>query len=197
MTHHGEQRNTGVARTVWASVGAAVVAAGSMIGLAATSAAEPQESGTVTVFVDATSAGFVDTGFTLQPGRPVVVVATGIARHDSELPSTESGPDGYWWICEDSGCPLPGAGFGSLIGKVGVEPPIFVGSGPTTVLGTGPLEFAYNDFPEFADNSGGYDVTITFSCDAQTGYPDAEGCGNPVPEPAPWWGSIDFGSLIN
>jgi hypothetical protein len=49
-----------------------------------------------------------------------------------------------------------------------------VGDGPTTLTGSGVLSFGYNDrLGTYGDNSGGFDVTVTYPCQPGHGNGDA------------------------
>ena len=72
---------------------------------------------------------------------------------------------------------LPGAPALGLVGRVGNGPWVQVGSGPTTLSGTGALVFAVNDYYFFFwDNTGSFSVTATLSsaCFPGWGHGDAK-----------------------
>jgi hypothetical protein len=106
----------------------------------------------------------VDTGLVLTDGMSVTATATGAvcASGDSSCP----GPNGDasydttgGWL---GGFVLPGAPAWGLVGRVGNGPWVQVGSGPTTLSGTGTLVFSVND-DYFWDNGGSFTVTVTVS----------------------------------
>ena len=76
------------------------------------------------------------------------------------------GPDrNASWDTTDSwygGYLLPGAPAWGLVGRVGNGQWVHVGSGPTTLSGTGELAFAAND-DLFPDNTDNFVVTVSFS----------------------------------
>ena len=121
--------------------------------------------------------GWQDTGFTLKAGLPVVVTATGVANCGSA--PCAGGPAGAcpWWIKDciaPSGLLVPGGHPFALYAQVGSGLPVFVGDGPTTLTGAGPLSFGYNDrLTTYGDNGGGFDVTVTYLCQPGNGRGDA------------------------
>ncbi|MGH8698250.1 MAG: hypothetical protein ACREVS_17335, partial [Burkholderiales bacterium] len=64
---------------------------------------------------------------------------------------------------------LPGAPAIGLIARVGENPWMDVGSGPTTLSGRGVLVFAVND-NWFPDNSGSFEVTVSVSYACKPGW---------------------------
>ena len=124
----------------------------------------------------------VSTGLVLRQGQTVTVTATGAVCPfgDSYCP----GPDGT--SAQDTtgtsfgGFPLPGAPAWGLIGRVGTGPWVQIGSGPTTLSGTGALVFAVND-DLLADNAGSFTVTVSYACRPGWGYGDKNHahCGPP------------------
>jgi hypothetical protein len=119
----------------------------------------------------------VDTGLVLTTGMSVSVSASGAIcvsgtsicpgpGGTSSVDTTTSGYGGYV---------LPGAPAYGLIGRVGDGPWVQVGSGPTTLSGTGHLVFAVND-DFLPDNTGSFEVSVTVSydtCFPGWGYGDA------------------------
>ncbi len=171
---------------------AVVVSLSGSLGSAQVFASDP--TGTRLFIVPATAGDapppttWVDTGFDLipGPGHSIMVTATGIAQFcptpglvggggcsttpDGPFPGSPAGstfpPDCTF------GCPIAGAPIGTLIAKVGTALPVVVGSA-STLTGSGRLLFAYNDgFGAHFDNSGKYDVTITFQCQPGNGFGD-------------------------
>jgi hypothetical protein len=123
----------------------------------------------------------VNTGLVLTSGMSVNVTATGaVCPFSGFCP----GPNGYtlWDTSQSSygGFPLPGAPAWGLVGRVGNGPWAQVGSGPTTLSGTGVLVFAVND-DLLADNTGSFTVTVSYTCYPGWGYGDAHHthCGPP------------------
>ena len=109
----------------------------------------------------------------------VTATATGVvcASPNSLCP----GPNGdvlydttHGWF---GGFVLPGAPALGLVGRVGNGPWVQVGSGPTTLSGTGTLVFSVNDYYSyFWDNAGSFTVTATLSyaCFPGWGHGDAK-----------------------
>ena len=172
---------------------AAIVAllAGTCILAPAVSASGPQAgncgllSGCITVTVPGNGDGngnpWVDTGFVLKAGLPVSVTATGTACVDPSSSSFCSGPNGLGAGPGD--ILLPSASWGSLIGRIDGGAPFAVGAGPTTITGSGALQFAQNDSLGNQNNTGAFQATITFTCLPVNGngnrrfYP----CASPAP----------------
>jgi hypothetical protein len=71
-----------------------------------------------------------------------------------------TGPDGTG-VQRYKGCRFiaPQLSAGGLIARVGDGDFVFVGSGPVTLTGWGPVKFAINDC-YFGDNTGGFNVTM-------------------------------------
>lgn len=105
----------------------------------------------------------VSTGLVLEAGQYVKVTATGAMCPWGDVFDYCVGPDGNAsWATTDSwygGYLLPGAPAWGLVGRVGNGPWIHVGSGPTTLSGTGELVFAAND-DLFPDNTGNFVVNV-------------------------------------
>jgi hypothetical protein len=125
-------------------------------------------AGPVTSSVTVTVPGYghngqpwVDTGIVLTPGITATVTATGQACVDPTSPAFCGGPNGTGGGPSD--ILLPSASWGSLIGRVNGGAPIPVGVGPTTITGSGPLQFAQNDSLGNGNNTGTFQVTITFT----------------------------------
>ena len=146
-----------------------VVVTAIALAVAAQGTAAPVSS---TYTVGASSLPGVNTGLVLQNGQSVSVTATG-----SVCPFGGGfcvGPDGDPSVDTTQslygGFVLPGAPAWGLVGRVGSGPWMQVGSGPTTVSGTGVLEFAVND-DLFIDNTGSFTVTVTSSSGSDACYP--------------------------
>ena len=104
-----------------------------------------------------------NTGLVLTDGMSVTATAAGaVCAGNGYCP----GPDGI--VSQDTtgtsygGFVLPGAPAWGLVGRVGNGPWVQVGSGPTTLSGTGMLVFSVND-DLFWDNTGSFTVTATLS----------------------------------
>lgn len=120
-----------------------------------------------------------NTGLVLTEGMSVTATATGVvcASPNNLCP----GPNGdasfdttHDWF---GGFVLPGAPALGLVGRVGNGPWVQVGSGPTTLSGTGALVFSVNDYYSyFWDNTGSFTVTATLSyaCFPGWGHGDAK-----------------------
>lgn len=122
------------------------------------------------------AAGLVDTGIDLAAGESVVITATGSAK--TNVNASATGPDGGIDTCfAPPHCPLAHDPAYSLIAKVASGDFVNVGSGPTTVTGTGRIHLAYND-GNYSDNdfagNGGYTASIAFPAPPCTH--DGRGC---------------------
>ena len=154
----------------------------------------------------------LSTGLVVDPAATVSVSATGaICPFGGSFCPGPNG-DSSWNTTGIlyGGFPLAGAPAWGLLARVGTGPWVQVGSGPTTVSGTGVLEFAVND-DYLADNTGSFTVTVSVtsstqvrSCKPGWGYGDKnhEHCGppgregkpdNPGQDPSckPGWGNGD------
>lgn len=117
-----------------------------------------------------------DTGLVLKPGTTATISA-----------------DGFWKSCNERTCNTTADGIGvrqvpdctfiapdlsvfSLIAQIGRKAPVFVGIGPTTIMGYGKLKFAINDC-YFGDNIGGFTVTVTYPTDSMIVTPNVEVAG--------------------
>ena len=105
----------------------------------------------------------VNTGLVLDNRLSVTVTATGaVCPFGSSIVCV--GPDGEPSIdttqSSYGGFVLPGAPAWGLVGRVGDGPWVQVGSGPTTLSGSGVLVFAVND-DLFGDNTGSFTVTVS------------------------------------
>ncbi len=143
------------------------------------------DTASATFFVPATAGGgtdmlggtpWFDTGLMLKPGTMVTIYAAGrwTDCNDSACAAT---PDGSG-VQHFDGCAYiaPELSAGSLIARTGKKAPVFVGSGPTAIMGYGQLKFAINDC-YFGDNIGGFTVTVTYPPDSVITNPDAEVTG--------------------
>lgn len=152
------------------------------IGLFSSTVLAAGGTASATFFVPATAGGgtdllggtpWFDTGLLLKPGTMVTISA-----------------DGFWKSCNERTCNTTADGIGvrhvpdctfiapdlsvfSLIAQTGKNVPVFVGIGPTTIMGYGKLTFAINDC-FFGDNTGGFNVTVTYPTDLVTVNSDAE-----------------------
>ena len=90
---------------------------------------------------------------------------------DASVDTTQSGYGGFV---------TPGAPAWGLVARVGGGAWVQVGSGPTTLSGTGELVFAVND-DLFWDNAGSFAVTVDRQCWPGWGWGDAnhDHCGPP------------------
>ena len=106
----------------------------------------------------------VNTGLVLKKGKPVTVTATGSFCPGGGSSGLCFGPDGTMSADTKSspygGFPLPGAPAWGLIARVGSDPWVQVGAGPTTLSGVGALVFAVND-DWLPDNRGGFVVAVS------------------------------------
>jgi hypothetical protein len=120
-------------------------------------------------FVPATAGGgteamggtdWFDSGIALN-GESVAISASGTWSDCGET-SADCGatPDGSG-VTRIKGCRFiaPHLSAGGLIARVGDGTMVFIGTGPTTLSGTGSVRFAINDC-FFGDNEGGFTVTM-------------------------------------
>jgi hypothetical protein len=125
----------------------------------------------------------VRTGLVLEDGQQVTVTATGTMCPWGTAYCV--GPDGNSaWATTDSwygGYLLPGAPAWGLVGRVGNGPWVHVGSGPTTLSGTGEVVFAAND-DLFPDNTSNF--VVSYECRPGWGHGDENHphCGPPRAE---------------
>jgi hypothetical protein len=186
-----------------------------VVAIALAAAAQAGAAGPTTVSAAYTVGGLtvpgVSTGLVLRPGQIVTVTATGgvCPYGNSYCP----GPDGNAAIdttgTSFGGFPLPGAPAWGLVGRVGSGSWVQVGTGPTTLSGTGALVFAVND-DLLVDNTGSFAVTVRWACWPGWGNGDKNHthCGPPglaaktgaPPAPQgdsckPGWGSGDTNDL--
>jgi hypothetical protein len=156
-------------------VSGAVLGTGHGVALAASGGGQWQTTTTTIVSVDALTAGWTDTGVLVPSGATVTLTATGTANCDypdcGDIDA--NGPGGT----ADSSFTAPGLPVLSLVGMIGTGSAFFVGTGPTTVTGSGELYLAYND-NIYWDNAGGFTVTITTTmvCAPGYGYGDTNHC---------------------
>ena len=141
-------------------------------------AAAPSSTASSDYIVGSSSTPGADTGLLLSGGQSVTATATG-----AFCPFGDSycvGPDGYPPIntlqSSFGSFVLPGAPAWGLVGRVGDGPWVQVGSGPTTLSGTGELVFSIND-DLWSDNAGSFTVTVSYSCPRRS---DFGACGQTV-----------------
>jgi hypothetical protein len=112
--------------------------------------------------IDATAC-WVDTAIPLTAGQAITINASGMANTWEGKDISNGDPDGQPANqCGAISCPLRGAQYGALIGKVGEAGETFlVGSHlEFTAAADGNLFLTINDMV-CTDNSGGFDVAIT------------------------------------
>jgi hypothetical protein len=130
-------------------------------------AAQPQ---TVNVRLDARRQLWTDAKFELAPGQTADFKATGIAGW---VPGVDVGPDG---LTAKPDCELvaPDAPMGSLLGRVGDGPAMFLGSSGR-LTGPGHVALLYNDCPgNYFNNRGAFEVIFSVSAAPTTPDPDEE-----------------------
>jgi len=120
-----------------------------------------------------------NTGLVLTDGMSVEATATGVVCASPNNLCPGPNGDASFDTTRDwfGGFVLPGAPALGLVGRVGNGPWVQVGSGPTTLSGTGALVFAVNDYYFFFwDNTGSFTVTATLSsaCFPGWGHGDAK-----------------------
>jgi hypothetical protein len=105
---------------------------------------------------DVSGTGFVDTGVFVQGSASVSATGTiDIGLGDNDTPDGQPTADS----CSTQ-CPAPTFTFWSLIARIGDGPWQEVGSGPTTVVGTGEVYLGVDDDGD-SDNSGQWTATVT------------------------------------
>lgn len=118
---------------------------------------------TFTTIVPANELWF-NTGVNIIKGQEVTIRATGIVNTWGGRDISNSDANGQTtadWICDNTGCPIPGGYYGELIGKLGVGTPFRVGSSlDFTAPESGTLILTINDWT-FEDNSGEFNVIVT------------------------------------
>ena len=185
------------------SKGVTVVGAIIALVLAAQStAAAPANTVSTDYTVGALVVPGVETGLVLTNGTSVTVTATGVVC--LLWGSFCMGPDGdSSYDTTNDGFLLPGAPAGGLVARVGNGAWVPVGSGPTTLSGSGELVFAVNDryYPNsYEDNSGIFKVTVTYAPSRRTCYPghgygdsNHDHSGPPGLDPDPRWPGHGYG----
>jgi hypothetical protein len=158
--------------------------------VAASAPAAGSATSTYVYNVPGSSVPGVSTGLVVDPASTVVVTATGaICPYGGSFCPGPNGDTG--WNTTGTGYggfPLPGGPAWGLVARVGAGSWVHVGVGPTTVSGTGELEFAVND-DYLPDNTGSFTVTVTVTtataqettCKPGWGYGDEnhDHCGPP------------------
>ena len=105
---------------------------------------------------DVSGTGDFDTGISVQ--RSASISASGMLNIGYGSSDTPDG-DSTAGACSTQ-CPAPTLTYWSLIARIGDGPWQEVGSGPTTVVGTGELYLDVDD-DGYADNSGSWTATVT------------------------------------
>lgn len=181
MTTSKQEHPRRTRRTPLTALGGVVFAATAILGTAVGPAAADSVSQDITVY--ATTEGFVDSGIVLPDNTEVTLTASGSATFAQNDPNLTAGPDGFAGACI-GGCPIDGANLGALIVKIGDAAPVIAGSGPTTLTGSGPVSFAFNDTSGNSnDNGGSFLVTAQYdnglTAPTLTGTPPAGTVGQP------------------
>ena len=119
-------------------------------------------STTVTIQVPG-SGCWIDSGIEFSVGDDVFFSATGRINTWGGRVGSSSDPDGHYKkVCGDVKCPLQGANYGALIGRIGDGETFLVGTSQEfKVSETGNLHLTVNDW-ECQDNSGEFTVVITY-----------------------------------
>jgi len=98
----------------------------------------------------------------IRAGQTVVIRASGETNTWDGREGSNGNPNGQIGLCGAIQCPLQGAGYGALIGRLEDLPPFFVGTTLRfTAAKDGQLYFTVNDW-QCDDNSGVFDILITF-----------------------------------
>jgi len=107
------------------------------------------------------SACWMNSKVNVLAGQRVMIVASGTASTYEGHEDSNSGPDGQVYTCGAIECPVQGASYGSLIGRVEDQKPFFVGSYIEFVpTKGGQLYFTINDW-KCDDNSRTFELVIT------------------------------------
>jgi hypothetical protein len=94
--------------------------------------------------------------------QTVIIRASGETNTWDGRQGSSSNPNGQTGVCGAIQCPLQGAGYGALIGRLDDLPPFCVGTMLRfTAAKDGQLYFTVNDW-QCDDNSGNFDILITF-----------------------------------
>jgi hypothetical protein len=105
------------------------------------------------------SAGWVDTGRTVRRGQRVTFEPSG-EIHFGRGPDQVADANGRQGDPSQPTLPVPSAGVGALIGRIGAGAPFVIGAqGAATMPANGRLFLAVND-RELSDNSGAFSVVI-------------------------------------
>lgn len=118
--------------------------------------------------------GWLSTGISVKQKTPVTISGNGLARWAWEWYAPIVGPDGLdpaQYGIAGSNFLVPGLPKMSLVAKIGDGEPVFVGSGPITLEGTGELYLGFND-DYCGDNSGGFTAKISYLTMPGNGYGD-------------------------
>lgn len=143
-----------------------------------TSTATPAAT-TVTVSVPGDQC-WVDSGVELNAGDVVFLSASGLINTWEGRVGSSSDPDGqYKKVCGDVKCPLQGADYGALIGRVGDGETFLLGTSQDfNVIEAGNLYLTVNDWG-CSDNNGEYVAVITYGKELiPTSTPEHEGSWN-------------------
>jgi hypothetical protein len=98
----------------------------------------------------------------LRAGQTVVIRASGEVNTWDGRAGSSGNPNGQAGICGAIQCPLQGVGYGALIGRLEDLPTFLVGTMLRYTASTdGQLYFTVNDW-KCEDNSGVFEVLITF-----------------------------------
>jgi hypothetical protein len=104
---------------------------------------------------------WMNSGIDVHTGRRVTMAASGIVNTYGGRDGSSNDPNGQTGVCGAIQCPLQGAGYGALIGRVDDGKTFLVGTNLEFVpTRDGQLHFTVNDW-ECEDNSGVFDLVIT------------------------------------
>jgi len=106
---------------------------------------------------------WIDSGVEISSGDQVFLSATGFINTWGGRVGSSNDPDGqYKKTCGDVKCPLQGADYGALLGRVGEGETFLVGTGTNFSAQTdGNLYLTINDW-DCSDNSGDFAVVISY-----------------------------------
>ena len=107
------------------------------------------------------SACWMSSEVNVSSGQKIKISASGTVNTYGGREGSNSDPNGQKSICGAIQCPVQGAGYGALIGRLEEGKTFFVGTNLEFVATrAGQLYFTVNDW-ECQDNSGSFDLTIT------------------------------------
>lgn len=93
-------------------------------------------------------------------GQKITFYATGTVNTWGGRDGSSSGPGGQKSVCGATQCPVQGAGYGALVGRLEDQPAFLIGTNLIyTATADGKLYFSVNDW-ECEDNTGTFSLAI-------------------------------------